>query len=136
MIDYKKYGIGEREIEFRACEKINKEILFDLDVFAFAGAFGQKARDRFIFMQYTGRRDLNYKKIWEGDILKSGNCYYVVCNGIVEIEDNEMYSSNTVCGFYLRNIIDEYGKPRCIHMDDLEEMEIVGNIFENPELIK
>ena len=61
--------------------------------------------------QYTGLTDKNGKKIFEGDILKSAWGY----KGAVDFED----------------IL--YAKGECLFN---EECEIIGNIHDNPELLK
>ena len=74
--------------------------------------------------QYTGLKDKNGKEIYEGDVLKWRG--YEVVNGkqirpsrILEIE-YEYYKL-----FQVENIIRDNGT-----------LEIIGNIHENPELIK
>lgn len=76
--------------------------------------------------QYTGITDKNGKKIFEGDILKN-----IESDEIVDI----CYSG---CSFRYsyNNSIYGYG------VDDIEdgiltdEFEIIGNIYDNPELLK
>ena len=74
--------------------------------------------------QYTGLKDKNNKEIYEGDILSDGNDekpYKVIFkNGSFRAEfegDFEEYS------FDLSDVV-------------LQGCEVVGNIYENPELIK
>lgn len=63
----------------------------------------------FILMQYTGLKDKNGKKIFEGDILQGKY------NGVVEwITENARYAWS---GFYY-------------------DSEVIGNIYQNPELIE
>lgn len=76
------------------------------------------------FMQYSGLKDKNNKEIYEGDVLSNGNDekpYKVIFeNGSFRAEfegDFEEYS------FYLIDIVAQH-------------CEIVGNIYENPELLK
>ena len=76
------------------------------------------------FMQYTGLEDKNGKEIYEGDILSNGNDekpYKVIFeNGSFRAElegDFEEYS------FDLIDVV-------------AQGCEVVGNIYENPELIK
>ena len=75
-------------------------------------------------MQYTGLKDKNNKEIYEGDILSDGNNkkpYKVIFeNGSFRAEfegDFEEYS------FDLIDVV-------------AQGCEVVGNIYENPELIK
>jgi hypothetical protein len=78
--------------------------------------------DDFVVQQYTGLKDSKGVEIYEGDILKyqSSNPKFTTCivRWTQEDEDNHP-------GFVISNSYSQYGKP-----------EIIGNIMENPELIK
>ena len=81
--------------------------------------------DNFTLMQYTGLKDKNGKEIYEGDILR-GDClnesvYTVVCEYIPEAAE-----------YVLQN-----HKDYCVNLSvSLEgDFEIIGNIYENPELL-
>ena len=105
-----------RELKFRAWDKTDKEMVLNPDV----NTNGQKSfnnliysiQKRFVFMQYTGLKDKNGKEIYEGDILNSGD-------GV----NREVISLEFVFHLVGENVW--YG----------EESEIIGNIYENPELI-
>ena len=79
-------------------------------------------------MQYTGLKDINGKEIYEGDICKVINYAsdYLKVRG-------KMYCviswSNTT-GFYGKG----FGIPTAFSIG--EEFEVIGNIYENPELLK
>ena len=76
-------------------------------------------------MQYTGQKDVNGKEIYEGDILKRP--YYT------DVYTCEVCWSNNSY-WYIKYIQDE-GVEK-IDEAFIENMEIIGNIFENPELLE
>ena len=76
-------------------------------------------------LQYIGFKDYNGKETYEGDIDKYG---YVVTY-VADI--NESLGMN--CGWYLqRNDFESWSPLEC----DSDEIEIIGNIFETPQLAK
>jgi uncharacterized phage protein (TIGR01671 family) len=91
-------------------------------------------KEDLIIQQFTGLLDKNQKEIYEGDILNqvldNKPCYYLV----------EWSNQSEYCGFGLRAIMKRDGSFKYTIHDFknylAEGFEILGNIFENPELIK
>lgn len=77
--------------------------------------------DRATVGQYTGLKDKNDKKIFEGDIVKVENPkpFKPYIRSVVYVE------TSFVWGDY---VLGEFAHP--------EELEVIGNIYENPELLK
>lgn len=91
-----------------------------------------------ILIKYIGLRDKNGKEIYEGDIVKRERytSYDEYCNveelkGVITMYDyawcvNQKYNNKPyVTPLFIEN---EFG--------DLSKIEVIGNIYENPELIK
>ena len=92
--------------------------------------------------QFTGLLDKNGKEIYEGDILR-GDEYPYNCDGI----DNyfvEIVWADNVCGFYrithkkpnstVSGI--SHGNWSELDEEDIKSFEVIGNIHDNPELLK
>ena len=78
--------------------------------------------DRVIFMQCTGLKDKDGWLIYEGDVVSDGFDKYVVewCEYNVQFE--------------FRDLSEEFKVVYTI--EQLMPLEVVGNIYENPELLK
>jgi uncharacterized phage protein (TIGR01671 family) len=114
----------KREIKFRAWDKVEEEmVLGDTAIFWLSQGI-----DEIEFMQFTGLRDKNDKEIWEGDIVKCGYGVGKVvfksgCFWAEWIDDKEAYMEwiHSRKGTYIRT--------------EDEQFEVIGNIFENPQLL-
>lgn len=89
--------------------------------------------DRYPPMQYTGFKDCKNKEIYVGDIVKNNWTHDAEDFELLEIRFCDSGYSNTM-GFHALNMDGEisnfYGG-----MPDLEALEVVGNIYENKELL-
>lgn len=80
--------------------------------------------------QYTGLTDKNGKKIFEGDIVKVS----YRCRGESQTEYREvLYNEEECCYYPMRwNESCEW----CDYSTEITEIEVIGNIHDNPELLK
>ena len=86
--------------------------------------------------QYTGLTDKNGNKIWENDIVKYhfGEKYAPIKYGTYQ----NCFDSRTAShvGFFVDWPDDDYLRKDFGYWTDMVKTEIVGNIFDNPELLK
>lgn len=90
----------------------------------------------FEVMQFTGLLDKNGKEIYEGDILKSKfvNCNFAIeWNNDVACYDWYVLAENKKKGASLAKSIEE--APEKAKKKFTKIVEVVGNIYQNPELI-
>lgn len=101
-----------------------------------------------ILREYTGLTDTNKVEIYVGDILRLWHEDEYVPNrdsggGVIDYDREEGFSQLgivgfTGCSFDYKTVKTIDGRHEEIHMpiDWLENYEVIGNIYENPELIK
>ena len=150
-----------REIKFRAwdesthsmCELVKwklrdgeVELLYDnhSDLAPTRQTNGPFFRDieRVILMQYTGLKDKNGKEIYEGDIVRMTTSAKGIDKIWVEIfpvvwgeyNDGE-YVNNVQCWMVDTTPLSESGSSETYGHGKIE-VEGIGNIYENPELLK
>ena len=117
-----------REIEFRAWDEKNKEMIYNINLL-----FSNHLNDCFEeyeecglkIMQYTGLKDRNGKKIFEGDMLHwdSHWGWYVG------------YENGAFRRIPLNDIQRMNWQHYPLKQEGLETWEISGNIHDNPELM-
>ncbi len=127
-----------REIKFRAWDSIAKEMYlpFELadglnDCAESHHAYG-KNPDHYIYLQFTGLKDKNGKEIWEGDVVR---CYTKSLSEVVY--DHEVKLPEFYREIWSSKIVGE--DKMWLPADEGENcggIEVIGNIYESPELLK
>lgn len=116
-----------RELKFRVWEEREKEYdtfsyYLTADGVLYRNVYGQfiPTDSGYIIEQYTGLKDINGNEIYEGDILEDG-----------EGEPFEYYAVKFENGKFI-------GSTQGVDEDifELTDLEVIGNIHENPELLE
>ena len=135
-----------REIKFRAWDVKEKTFHywgFNVGNASFVGP-PHDHTGRFIHQQFTGLKDKDGRKIYEGDILRGCPSGYIpekrTPGNPVEViffEAQKGYTNNEVkCGWYIK---ENYGFVQIqvwMHVCGCGYEKVIGNIYENPELLK
>ena len=135
-----------REIKFRAWKHVNTPEMFnEVQGINFVGGIvhlgyrlssetvrtDKELLDNLILMQYTGLKDKNGTEIYEGDVLKlgfsgvAGKGYVYWCR-----DDGQWWIKDT------RSNVKKRNKGRKYPLYQSATYEVIGNIYENPELLK
>lgn len=136
-----------RQIKFRYWIPRSKEMRYDFELgdgddgYITTDDQGLVYSGDVVWMQYTGLKDVSGREIYEGDILS-----FYDGEEILEVQWREDFAS---FGGVITLVLDDYGPDNkityyspenCVHrgMDVLSDdnVEIIGNIFESPDLLK
>jgi uncharacterized phage protein (TIGR01671 family) len=119
-----------REIKFRAWDTETKEMSYD---FLSKNWLKVCIESPYVeLMQYTGLEDRNGKEIYEGDVGEGEHATYLIQWNVEKaqyqakiVKTKSVLSKN--CSFPLWQYIENDGGCR---------IEIIGNVYENPELLE
>lgn len=106
-----------REIKFRAWDKEKREMIL-LEPNTSYSDF-----KNFELSQYTGLKDKNGKEIYEGDIFTDDDC----SKKRFIFEYNGLNLTVREVGYRIGSLF---------ITDDMIKLEVIGNIYENPELLE
>lgn len=138
--DYTLIYFNMKEIKFKVWDKVKNEYIEDVLI----DQQGKVCRNESQYydnecnvMQYTGLKDKNGKEIYEGDII---NKHYDKIEPMTDEEKKMLLPGTVVSSAYIYGR-DEYNQrykveiPDVYNIDYIEEFEVIGNIYENPNLM-
>ena len=117
--------MNNRQLKFRAWDdtKLN---WIDVKECSYNDLFED---EKYIVQQFTGLKDKNEKEIYEGDIIK----YHRVFENkreVIELTSCIKFE-NGAFGFDMKGFNDMF-----MSLEDDSDIEVIGNIFENNELLE
>lgn len=87
--------------------------------------------------QCTGMKDKNGKLIWENDVVKKE--FYTDYDAFSNSEEYIGIVKVSNCAWVIETIRDKCIRPifeAMLYSEDVEHFEILGNVFDNPELLE
>ena len=124
-----------RQIKFRAWDKENDKMIYDCGITPHKipytipkeaeGSEDFNYYENSILMQFTGLLDKNGKEVYEGDVVQFiGASSGPVTFGKLSVEDDDIEE------YHCWMVVD------CPLSHSYSEFEIIGNIYESPELLE
>jgi uncharacterized phage protein (TIGR01671 family) len=114
-----------REIRFRMWDTEGKQFMNDSRVVESSiSRLEKNGKERFIFLQYTGLKDKKCFDIYEGDITREYDDEFGEILSVVVFEN----------GMFQFKEVGYKGNDLLLLYESCNYIEIIGNIYENPEL--
>lgn len=118
-----------RQIKFRMWDG---KMMFSDGIINYDNAIdAHNSEDGIDLMQYIGLKDKNGKEIYEGDILREPQNTSYKFRGTGKVVYESDYGGFAVVGSYHKNQHHEL-----LTCDVAHDCEVIGNIYENPDLLK
>lgn len=135
-----------REIKFRAWDRVQKKMFQNVStgtVMIWGGGIDAASSKDCDFMQFTGLHDKTGKEIYEGDIMSVLDRDWPSGDYTNQTPKEYMKKISSVCEvvyepteFYLKQIKGHgYFYPQMTGITHRDIFEVIGNIYENPELL-
>ena len=123
-----------RDIKFRAWNLVaipkrmmsHKDICFYKDLKMYELFCDTTDNRPWIIMQYTGLHDKNGKEIYEGDLVKDNSDSYIYQIAFVDAQWRVFRHTGAI----------ENGWLLCTYFNKKYGLEVIGNIYENADLLK
>ena len=144
--DFCIYNGDAQEVEIGGTEYLYNGSSYNPLKFVENDIGGLYCNRNLIIQQYTGLNDKNGEEIYEGDIVKINRCYtrpFVNEKQQIDyrfIDDGEVEVGQVLWGWNSQKYLVSYEHIRYDDIEDFDKpshkVEVIGNIFENPELLK
>ena len=120
--------------DFRMWDRENEVMKYDLECIY----CGVGKRLEYIYMQYTGRRDMLGQKVYEKDIVKAIVKYVEGMPLNWEVKTKEVIGvvEWNEEGYWTLKILDDKYMKEAGFFTFKEIVKVLGNVFENPEFLK
>jgi uncharacterized phage protein (TIGR01671 family) len=143
-----------REIKFRVWDDDNKKFIFKNELFSGGQAkftlnlkgeldyikdsFDGQKDPNYLFQQFTGLTDKNGAEIYEGDIVQFG--FFALNDHHITFDKNKNKEDDITTVIWQHSVQWDFSKLEELRENiesnpDVVGVQIIGNIFQNPELL-